>query len=160
MIRFIGLFDRARDYALQFTIWHTHKCPESRLHCRCLVAASNGGRSPSSGFPNYRRPHPPVSHSNSLQRVNLNSSLTHSLTNSTDSNCPAYNILARTSQKTPFLCCCLRAVVQQRIYMPQYPHCSANTTRTVCDITGSTGNSLLKMSDTVYTELQIVQGQK
>jgi hypothetical protein len=42
---------------LHFTVYcnthtHTHQCLQSRLHCRCLVAASNWGRSPSSGFPN------------------------------------------------------------------------------------------------------------
>jgi hypothetical protein len=51
------------------------------------------------------------------------------------SNCPAYNILARTAQKTPFLCCCfqllpanmlvldfiyLAVVAQLQIHIPQY----------------------------------------
>jgi hypothetical protein len=51
----------------------------------CLVAASNGVRSSSSGFPNYPRPQPPASHSKSSW-LNLNSSLSHSPTNSVPSN--------------------------------------------------------------------------
>jgi hypothetical protein len=46
----------------------------------CSVTASNGGRFPSSGSPNYPRPQLPASHSNSSQQLNLSSSLTHSLT--------------------------------------------------------------------------------
>jgi hypothetical protein len=42
MTEFIGLFDTARDYTLQFIIKHTHiyQCPQSHLHCRCSVAAT------------------------------------------------------------------------------------------------------------------------
>jgi hypothetical protein len=52
--------DTARNYTLTvqslfLTHTHTHTCPQSRLHCRCLVAAFNCRRSPSSGFPNYHR---------------------------------------------------------------------------------------------------------
>jgi hypothetical protein len=51
-----------------------------------LVVASNGGCSPSFGFPKYTRPHLPASNSNSPLWLNLNSSLrdwlTQSLTNS------------------------------------------------------------------------------
>jgi hypothetical protein len=78
MIRFIGPFDTARDYTLQFTITQTSVLSHG-LHSRCLVAASNGGRSPFSGFPNYPRPQLPASNSNSSQRLNFGSSLTHSL---------------------------------------------------------------------------------
>jgi hypothetical protein len=57
----------------------THQCLQSRLHCRCLVAASNNGRSPSSGFPNCPRPHLPASNNNSSQGLIRSSPLTHSL---------------------------------------------------------------------------------
>jgi hypothetical protein len=46
----------------------------------CLVAASNGGRFPSSVFPNCPRPQLPDSHSNSSQRLNYSSPLSNSLT--------------------------------------------------------------------------------
>jgi hypothetical protein len=46
---------------------------------RCLVAAFNGERSPSSGFTNGPRPQLPASNSNSSQQLNLSSSLTNSL---------------------------------------------------------------------------------
>jgi hypothetical protein len=70
MTGFIGLFDTARD-----NILHTS------VHChvfifRCLVAGSNGGRSPSSGFPKCSRPLLPASHSNRSQQLSLRSSLT------------------------------------------------------------------------------------
>jgi hypothetical protein len=42
-------------YIYTHTHTQTHQCPQSRLHCRCLIATSNGGRSPCSGFPNYPR---------------------------------------------------------------------------------------------------------
>jgi hypothetical protein len=96
----------------------------------CLVAASNGKCSPSSGFSNCPWPQLPASHSNSSQQLNPSGSLTHSLSLSlslthslshslthstplTDSSltCNAYNILACTTQKTLFLCllcnCCI-----------------------------------------------------
>jgi hypothetical protein len=47
---------------------HTTTCLQSRLHCCCLVAVSNGGRSPS--------PQLPACISNSSQRLNPSSSLT------------------------------------------------------------------------------------
>jgi hypothetical protein len=55
MTRFIGRFDTARQFTLQYTITHTlvFTVTSSLL---CLVAASSGGRSPSSGFPNCLRP--------------------------------------------------------------------------------------------------------
>jgi hypothetical protein len=79
MIAFIGLFHTARDYTLQFTITHTYVHSHVFIS-RCLVSASNGLRSPSSGLPNRPRPQLPVSHSNSSQRMNLSSPLTHSHT--------------------------------------------------------------------------------
>jgi hypothetical protein len=53
---FTGLFDTACDYTLRYTITHTHTHTHTsvRSHVftsRFYVAASNGGRFPSSGFP-------------------------------------------------------------------------------------------------------------
>jgi hypothetical protein len=45
-----------------------------------LVATSNGGRSPSSGFPNCPRPQLPAPHSKNSQRLNRRSPPTNSLT--------------------------------------------------------------------------------
>jgi hypothetical protein len=134
MIGFIALFDKARDCTLQVTVTHTHTHSHTSVHShvissRCSVAASNSGRSPSSGFPNYPRRQLPSSHSKSSQRLNLGS-LTQSLTKSTQlTNCRAYNISTRTAQKTPFLCRCLgnghclvacfAVVAYQRVCMPQ-----------------------------------------
>jgi hypothetical protein len=53
---------------LDSSLLHTHWCPQSCLHYRCLLAASNGRRSPSSGFPNCPQPQLPASHSNNSQR--------------------------------------------------------------------------------------------
>jgi hypothetical protein len=53
MIGFIDLFETARDYTLQYTV--THTVHSHVFTSRCSAAASNGGRSPSSGFPNYPR---------------------------------------------------------------------------------------------------------
>jgi hypothetical protein len=90
---------------------------------RCLVAASNGRRFLSCGFPNYPRPQLPAPHSNSSQRLNRSSSLTHSPTN----NSRAYNNSARTTQKTPFLCCCaIVAFMSVGVPMLSIPsHCLA-----------------------------------
>jgi hypothetical protein len=67
---------------LQFTAhYYTHQCSHSRLHCRCLVAASNCGRSPSSGSPNCPRPQLPAPGGNSSQWPNRSSFLTHSHNN-------------------------------------------------------------------------------
>jgi hypothetical protein len=74
MIGFIGLFDTVRDYTLQYTVTHTHKRPQS-LQCRYLVAASKGGRSLSSGFPNCPLPQQQVT-TTEPQQSSL--SLTHS----------------------------------------------------------------------------------
>jgi hypothetical protein len=103
MIEFIGLFDTARDYTLQFTVTHTHTHTQSHtsVHShvftsRCLLTASNGGHSPSSVFSNY--PRTSGTSNNSSQRLNLNSSLTNSLTQSVTrqltplslTDCPGY----------------------------------------------------------------------
>jgi hypothetical protein len=51
-----------RYYTSQITITHRLNVPS-----RCLIEASNGGRSPSAGFINYPRPQLPASNSNSSQ---------------------------------------------------------------------------------------------
>jgi hypothetical protein len=53
---------------------HTDKCsqPFTVSNRRCMVTASNGRRSLSSGFPNYPRPQLPSSHSNRSQQPNCN----------------------------------------------------------------------------------------
>jgi hypothetical protein len=68
--------------ALHKSLSHTDKCSQPRSSLRCLVAASNGRHSPSSGFPNCPRPQLPASNSNCSHRLNCNSSLTHLLTHS------------------------------------------------------------------------------
>jgi hypothetical protein len=78
------------DDRIHWTVWYsawlrftvhccTHQCLQSRLHWRYLLAASNGGRTPSSGYPSSPRLQLPASHSNSSQRLNRGSYLTHSL---------------------------------------------------------------------------------
>jgi hypothetical protein len=49
---------------------HTHTSVQSCFHCRCLLMAPNGGRSPSSGSPKCTRPQLPASNSNSSQHLN------------------------------------------------------------------------------------------
>jgi hypothetical protein len=71
-------------YTSQITTGHT-RFSQSVIpftNC-CLVAASNGGRSPSSGFPNCPRPQLPASHSNSSH---LNTSCYNSLSHSFSPN--------------------------------------------------------------------------
>jgi hypothetical protein len=77
------------DDRIYWTLWYSEWL-HFKLHCythahtsvhshvftsRCSVAASNSGRSASSGFPNYLRPLLQTSHSYSSQRLNLSSSL-------------------------------------------------------------------------------------
>jgi hypothetical protein len=83
MIGFIGPFDIARNYTNK-SLSHTDLCYQfvTVFICLCLVAASNGERSTSCGFPNYPRPQLPASHSNSSQRLNCSSSLTNSTNSS------------------------------------------------------------------------------
>jgi hypothetical protein len=114
MTAFIGIFDTARDYTLRFTVTHTHTLSSTHwcLYCRCSVTASNGGHSPSSGFPNCPRPYLSASNSNSWKGLNRSHSKTNSPTNSSlrwlpgwrpphtnlllfwlnSTLCPAYNI--------------------------------------------------------------------
>jgi hypothetical protein len=56
-------------------VWIDSRNSVTVFTTRCLVAASNGGRSLSSGFPNYHRSKLPASHSNSSQ-LNLSGYLT------------------------------------------------------------------------------------
>jgi hypothetical protein len=110
---------------LQFTI-HYYTYTHTSVHShdftsRCSVAASKVGRSPSSGFPNYPCHQLQDSHSNSPQRLNLSSSLTHWLTQLkstqlTLTNWPAYDISARTAQKTLFLYCCVIVDVETYLF--------------------------------------------
>jgi hypothetical protein len=63
----------------QFTV-HCYTHTHTGVNClvftsRCLVAASNGGSSLSSGFTNYSRPQLPASGSNSSQRLNPSKSI-------------------------------------------------------------------------------------
>jgi hypothetical protein len=132
----------------QLLCTRTERERESRLHeRRCLVAASKGGRSPSSGFPNYIRPQLPASHCNSSQLLNLSSSLTdwlidwltqslttqlNWLTPLTVIKCLAYNISAWTAQKTLFLCCCQQRLLSSCLFCG---HCLATGLHaTVCMI--------------------------
>jgi hypothetical protein len=76
MIGFIEL------YNLQSTITHTHTIVHSHVSTsRFSVAASNGGRPPSSAFPNCPQPQLPASNSNSSQRLNRSCPVTNSPTN-------------------------------------------------------------------------------
>jgi hypothetical protein len=60
---------------------HARTSVQTRLHCHCLVTASNSRHSPSSWFPNWPRPQLPASHSNSSQWLNSSGYLTNWLTN-------------------------------------------------------------------------------
>jgi hypothetical protein len=89
------------------------------VNSHCLVTASNGGSSTSSGFPNCPRASATSFSQQQLTATVLQFSnwVTKSPTDSTPlndrlfTNCPSYNISARTAKKTPFLSCSLRAVV-------------------------------------------------
>jgi hypothetical protein len=81
--KFLQLITTSKSYALtvlhtsQITVGHTRSSQSIRVFTsHCLVAASNSGRSPSSGFPNCSRSQLPASHSNSSQRLNPSDYLT------------------------------------------------------------------------------------
>jgi hypothetical protein len=76
MTGFTGLLDTVRCYTLHLLLY-THYCPQSHLLCRCLVAAFDGRRSPSSGFSKCPRPQLPASDSDSSQQPNPSSLLTN-----------------------------------------------------------------------------------
>jgi hypothetical protein len=86
---------------------HTHTSVHSHVFTRhCSVASSTADIPLSLGS----RTIPGLSYqfltaTAPTQQLNLSSSLANSLTELT--NCPAYNILAQTTKKTPFLCCSL-----------------------------------------------------
>jgi hypothetical protein len=105
-----------RDYVLLFTIshTHTHTHTHTRTHTHthtsfhshvftshCLVAVSNGGRSPSSWFPKCSRPQLPASHSNSSQKLNPSSPLTNSLTYQPTNLLTHWLVLFTTSRHRP-----------------------------------------------------------
>jgi hypothetical protein len=73
---FIGLFDTVRCYTLN-SLLDTHYCQQSHLHCRCLVAASNGERSHSSVFLNGPQPQLQATNCNSSPQPNSSSLLTN-----------------------------------------------------------------------------------
>jgi hypothetical protein len=112
VIRFIELLQlvtTSKDYAItvlhtsQITIGHTRSSQSVTVCSSCsLVATFNGAPTPSSEFRNCPPPQLPASHSNSSQRLNPRGCLT-ALQDSAHYAAPA-----RTAQKTPFLCCCLR----------------------------------------------------
>jgi hypothetical protein len=88
VIGFIELLNvtKSTNYAVtvlrtsQITIGHIESSQYVTLfNNRCLVSASNGGRSRSSGFPNCRRPLIPASHNNSSQKLNPSCYLTNLL---------------------------------------------------------------------------------
>jgi hypothetical protein len=58
-----------RMTVLYSSLLHTNYCPQSCLQRRCLVTATKGGGSPSSGFPHCPWPQLPASHSNSSQEL-------------------------------------------------------------------------------------------
>jgi hypothetical protein len=83
----------------QFAIIHTHNNVHSHVFTsRCSVAAINGGRYPSSGFPNYPQPQLPAFDSNSSQQLSLSSPLTHSLTDQPTLHFTSLNRLIHSSQ--------------------------------------------------------------
>jgi hypothetical protein len=101
----IGLFDslKQRVTTLYNSLLHAQTSAHSHVfNSRCSVATSNGGRSLSSWFPNWPRLQLPASHSNSSQRLNLSSSLTHLFThqptNSTQLDRISLTILFTTSR--------------------------------------------------------------
>jgi hypothetical protein len=80
VIEFIGLFDTQRVTTLHISLVHTHayQCPQSRLHCRCFVVASNDRRS----LPLGSRTVPGVSYQLLAATAHNSSYLTDSPTNS------------------------------------------------------------------------------
>jgi hypothetical protein len=106
-IELLQLVTTSKGYALtvlhtsQITIGHIRSSQSvTDFYCRCLVAASNGGRSLSSGHPNCPRPQLQASHSNISQQLDPSGYLANSLTNQPfypSPNLSAYNISTRTA---------------------------------------------------------------
>jgi hypothetical protein len=116
-----------RVTTLYSPLLHRHTSVHSHVFTsRCLVAASNGGRSPSSGFPNCPQPQLPASHSNRTTEPQQSSnSLTHSLTKLLLLHCLSPR-LAAISHQTPTLL----TAVKHSILIAAGP-CYTATARTV-----------------------------
>jgi hypothetical protein len=128
----------SHDCTSQFTVTHTHTSVQSCLHCCWLVAASNGGLFPSSGFPNCPWRQPPASNSKQLTLTEPQW-FYNSLTDSSIAlllvmdhvehplHCCSATIAMETCLFAELLLsnsCCIVAyfavIAQQRVYMPQY----------------------------------------
>jgi hypothetical protein len=117
---------RSKHYAVillhysQVTIGHTMSSQSVTVFSsRCLVAASNGGHPPSSGFPNCPRPQLASSHSNSSQQLNRSSSLnnlllTDSLTNSPQSQSQSQSYVTTAGQSTSLSWCQAASILNQQ----------------------------------------------
>jgi hypothetical protein len=119
----VWYLDLLNSLIRRVTTLYTHTSVHSQVFTsRYSVAASNGGRSPFLWIPEM---YPVSATSFSQQQLTTTEpqQLSHWLTNSFThqptqlnsvklilANCPTYSISARSAQKTPFLCCCLRAV--------------------------------------------------
>jgi hypothetical protein len=122
MIEFIGLFDTVHDYPWQFTITHTHTHTPTHSAMSPVLSslAVAGSQLAMADVPlplgSWTIPGlsyqllTPTAHNNQTSAVLwLTHKLSHSTTNSTQltlTNCPAVNISAWTTQKTPFHYCC------------------------------------------------------
>jgi hypothetical protein len=128
-IELLQLVSTSKDYALtvlhtsQITAGHSKPSQSATVFTnRCLIAVSNAGRSPTCGFPKCSRPQLPannsplthslthpitISHSPLTHPITISNSLTNSPITISHSplTCPACNISAGASHKTPFLCC-------------------------------------------------------
>jgi hypothetical protein len=113
-----------RVTTLYSSLLRTH-CPQSRLHWRCLVAASNGGRSASVRFPNWPRPQLPVSHSNSLQGLNPSCSLTYSNLN----QCQSYFTTGSSPPVSSSWCQAPRGWDQRFCFSGHSPYVTSSLTR-------------------------------
>jgi hypothetical protein len=115
-----------RYYTSHITIAHIGSSQSATVFAsRCLVAASNSGRSPSSEFPNCPRARLPISHTNSSQLLSLSSALSHSLTHQPThsslivwlltnwlTNCNKVNVKIRTTLRLAVYRCSVRLAVK------------------------------------------------
>jgi hypothetical protein len=110
----------------QINMGHTRSESVTVFTICCKVAASKGGRSPSSALPNC-----PLASATSFSQQQLTTetkSLSLQIIYSSLTG-PDYNIFARTSQKTPFLCCC-GVVAFVPVWVPTWSlliHCQTMT---------------------------------